>query len=67
MKTTKPTQPETAGCLSVLLPATPEFPEESSARFVLMTPDAYEATLHSGKLLQPSDHESKASDSDEGF
>ncbi len=67
MKTATPPPQETAGCLTVHLPATPEFPDESTARFVLMTPDAYEEALSSGRLVQPSDHEPKTSDSDEGF
>lgn len=61
------TPPETSGCLSVLLPATPEFPQESSARFVLMTPESYLQTLHSGKLLEPLVPDSKDSDFAQAF
>ena len=58
---------EASGCLDVRLPPTLECPEGDSMRFILMTPESYRETLHSGKLLRPSDHESKDSDSPPTF
>ena len=69
MKRSKPDQNQqpTAGCLEVLLPATAEFPEERSMRFILMTAESHLETLNSGKLLNPSEHESKDSTSLQAF
>ena len=60
-------QRPTSGCLEVLLPPTLEFPEGSSARFILMTPESYLETLNSGSLLDPSAHEPKDSSFPPGF
>jgi len=53
---------QTSGCLDVLLPATATEPERS-VRFILMTQESYLETLNSGKLLNPSAHKPKDSDS----
>lgn len=63
----KPTVGESAGCLTVRLPATEESPEESTARFILMTTESCLETLHSGKLLNPVAHEPQYANSGENY
>ncbi len=58
---------ETSGCLDVMLPPTPDCPEPTSIRFILMTEKSHLEMLHSGKLQEPSANESKNFNSDQVF